>query len=427
MAREFRLPDLGEGITEAQIVQVLVTEGETIEEDRNLFEVETDKAAVEIPSPYAGPIERLHIVAGQMVRVGDVMVTFGGDDSADPTAAKKLKKVADSPAVVTATTATTTTTAKPSPTSARRTRAAAAPAVRKLARDSGIDIDIIAGSGPGGRVTRADVQAAVNGPSAAASAPAPPPSKRAPAPPPAALPAGERGNDQWGATRTVPITQIRKTIAQQMTRSISTAAHVTQMDMADVTNLESLRKQYRDAHNGERRITAMAFVVNAVAKALRNHPIFNANIDTQAGTITYKEYINVGIAVDTPRGLVVPSIRGADALGVAQIAAELGGISEKAREARFAVDDLRGGTFTITNVGALGGTYSTPIINYPEVAILGMGRAKEMPAVKDGAIVIRTMMPVSFSFDHRIADGAQAARFCKELLAYLEHPVTLFI
>ncbi len=420
MSREFRLPDLGEGITEAQIVQVLVAEGETIEEDRNLFEVETDKAAVEIPSPFAGPVERLHIVAGQTVHVGDVMITFGGGDDATPTPAKASKKTAEAPSVA------PTTTVTPSAAPARRTRAAAAPAVRKLARDSGIDIDVIVGSGPGGRVTREDVHAAANGRSAAASAPPPALSNRAPVPPPV-MPAGESGSDKWGATRTAPLTQIRKTIAQQMTRSISTAAHVTQMDMADVTNLESLRKQYREAHNGERRITAMAFVVNAVAMALRNHPIFNANIDTETGTITYKEYINVGIAVDTPRGLVVPSVRGADALGVAQIAAELGEISEKARDARFAVDDLRGGTFTITNVGSLGGTYSTPIINYPEVAILGLGQAKETPVVKDGAIVIRTMMPVSFSFDHRIADGAQAARFCKELLGYLQNPVTLFM
>lgn len=416
MPQEFRLPDLGEGITEAQIIKVLVKEGDRVEEDQSLFEVETDKAAVEIPSPVAGVASIIHISSGQNVNVGDVMVTFDGTNGATTAPAKKAER-----ASATQATAPAVSAERPPASSATRTKTPAAPAVRKLARERGVDIDAIAGSGPGGRVTRSDVESASSGGSAAA-APAQAPAPRAPT---ATVVEGVAAVDKWGATRRTPITQIRKTIAQQMTRSISQAAHVTHMDQADVTQLESMRREYNSAHDGVRRVTASAYVVRAVAMALRNHPVFNASLDMERGEIVYKQYINIGIAVDTERGLVVPNIRDADRLGIVAIAEALAEIADKARSAKFAIEDLRGGTFTITNVGALGGVFSTPIINYPESAILGTGRAREMPVVQDGQVVVRQMMPLSLSFDHCIADGAQSARFCGEIINYMEKPGTL--
>ena len=193
-----------------------------------------------------------------------------------------------------------------------------------------------------------------------------------------------------------------------MERSSSTIPHVTHIDTADVTELEAMRRQYKEVTDGAGRVTLMSFVIHAVCKALRNHPIFNASLDMESGEIIYKRYVNVGIAVDTERGLVVPNVRDADRLSPSQIAQALQRIAENARNVRFGVEDLRGGTFTITNVGALGGTFSTPIINFPEVAILGLGKSRETPVVRDGQITVRTILPISLSFDHRAADGAQA-------------------
>lgn len=446
MATDFKLPDLGEGITEAQIVRVMVNEGDQISEDQSLFEVETDKAAVEIPSPFAGVAAKVHVAAGQTVNVGDVMISFDGNGAASAPAAEEKKAPAKEEAPKAAPAAAASTPATSAGT-AKRTTAPAAPAVRKLAREMGVDIDVIAGSGPGGRVTKQDVEAAASGgaPAAAAthaSAPVPaggvpaavPVAAAAPAavaPPPFAPPAavappeGQIDQDKWGTIRRSPLTQIRKTIAKQMSKSAYTAVHVTHIDEVDVTELERIRKQYR-SETGQR-VTAMAFIMRALCNALKNHYVFNASIDMETEEIVYKDYINLGIAVDTPRGLVVPNIRNADHYGVGGLSQQLAQIAGKARNMNFAVDDLRGGTFTITNVGALGGMFSTPIINYPEVAILGLGQSKQKPVVKDGEIVVRTMMPFSMSFDHRIADGAQVARFCAELMGYLQYPLSMLI
>lgn len=443
MAVDFKLPDLGEGITEAQIVRVMVNEGEQVSEDQSLFEVETDKAAVEIPSPHAGVASKVHVSAGQTVNVGDVMISFEGNGAASAPA-KKSEKPAESKSEKAAPAPESTPSTAPTSggTSAKRTTAPAAPAVRKLAREKGVDIDAISGSGPGGRVTKADVEAAAQGGAApAGQAPAPaggvpaqaytaaPAAAQAPPPfaPPAAAepPPGQIDQDKWGTIRRSPLTQIRKTIAKQMSKSAYTAVHVTHIDEVDVTELERVRKQYR-AETGQR-ITAMAFIMRALCNTLKNHHVFNASIDMETEEIVYKDYINLGIAVDTPRGLVVPNVRNADQYGVGGLGQQLSVIAEKARNVNFAIDDLRGGTFTITNVGALGGMFSTPIINHPEVAILGLGQSKEKPVVRDGEIVIRTMMPFSLSFDHRIADGAQAARFCAELMGYLQYPLSILI
>jgi len=432
MPRVFALPDLGEGITEAQIVRVLVSEGDLVKEDQTLMEVETDKAAVEIPSPFAGKAVKVHVEAGQTIKVGDPMVSFG-DAEAGAAAAATTKPAAPS-AKPSAAREEPTRPAPAAPAAgAPRPKAepakavAAAPVVRKLARELGVDIQSVPGSGPGGRVLREDVEKAVRG-EIPRPAPVPTdiPMPARPTAPPA--PVGRVEMDKWGPTRRAPLSQIRKTIANQMVRSVQTIPHVTHTDDADITELDRLRRGYAPAA-GEpaRKLTLMPFVIQAVTKALRSFPEMNSSFDHEVGEIVYKDYISIGVAVDTERGLIVPVIRNTDQMTLLQMSDALAVMAEKVRKTQFAIEELRGGTFTITNVGALGGRYSTPIINYPEVAILGLGRSRMEPVVVEGKIVPRLMLPLCLSFDHRVTDGAQAARFTREVVTYLENPVRLLL
>lgn len=418
MSRDFLLPDLGEGIAEAQIVRVLVKPGDRIEEDQYLMEVETDKAAVEIPSPYAGVLATVHVKEGQTVAVGQPIVTF--DDGAPAG-----KAAAPAPAAKAAPTPGAPVASAPSIAPAKTT-AAAAPAVRKLARELNVNIDTIAGTGPGGRVTKEDVEAAASGRGAAAPASISPATggpvvQHRPQAPAGPAP-GIADADKWGPVRRVPLSQIRKTIATQMARSAYTIPHVTHCDEADITELEKLRKQLNGATGGDPKLTVLTFVIRALCIALRKHPIFNASFDDQGGQIIYKDYINLGIAVDTERGLIVPVIRNADQLNLRGIADALRSIADRVRTNQFGIEDLRGGTFTLTNVGALGGTFSTPIINYPEVAILGLGRSKAVPVLRNGQLAEALTLPINVSFDHRATDGANAARFTRDVISLLELP-----
>jgi pyruvate/2-oxoglutarate dehydrogenase complex dihydrolipoamide acyltransferase (E2) component len=442
MPREFVLPDLGEGIAEAQIVKLLVKEGERIESDQYLMEVETDKAAVEIPSPYAGIARKIHVKEGQTVNVGEVIVTFddGTDGAAKPLAAGKTGAKAEAkPADVAApipTSAVRSSEAEVAPAERVReaTVAPAAPAVRKLAREMGLDIDTITGTGPGSRITREDLERAKSGPRPTAAGAQRPADDRASAPSPvrtiaapsAKIP-GTPDKDKWGGIYREPINQIRKTIANQMSRSAFTAVHVTHSDEADITELDRVRHQLNEATNNDPKLTIMSFVIRATCIALRRFPIFNSSFDLEAGQIVYKDYVNMGIAVDTERGLIVPVVRNADQLSLRGITAALRGIAERVRTNQFAIEDLRGGTFTITNVGALGGMFSTPIINYPEVAILGMGRSRKVPVLRDGQLAEALMLPLNVSFDHRATDGANAARFTGEIMSYLQTPAKFLL
>lgn len=444
MPREFLLPDLGEGISEAQVVRVLVKPGEQIKEDQYLMEVETDKAAVEIPSPYAGVAEKIHVSEGETINVGSVIVTFDdGGASAGGEKSKSRGEVAAKKAeaggsggghggnggVATAEAPAPSTRESSSP-SAKRTTAPAAPAVRKLARERGIDLDAVQGSGPGGRITREDLERHADGGDGASTAPTAPARRSDEAPamptrvstPPAGLPDGKDEQDKWGDVRVVPLNQIRKTIATQMAKSVYTIPHVTHTDEADITELERVRRELNEATGDNPKITLMPFIIRALCIALRKFPILNSSFDESAGTITYKKYVNMGIAVDTERGLIVPVIRNADTKGLAGLAAELRSIAERVRTNQFAIEDLRGGTFTITNVGALGGLFSTPIINHPEVAILGLGRSRSTPVIQDDEIAEALMLPLSLSFDHRATDGANAARFTSEVIGFLQNP-----
>jgi len=423
MPREFLLPDLGEGIAEAQIVRVLVKAGDQIKEDQYLMEVETDKAAVEIPSPFAGIAKNVHVKEGETVNVGDVIVTF--DDGPGAAPQKKEAESAGAPVAAESKEPTEAPTEQRPTPARRKTTAAAAPAVRKLAREMGIDLDMVTGTGPGDRITREDLEK--HGKSGGALPAAEPVTTPRPQRPKAGPVPGIADADKWGSIHRAPISQIRKTIANQMVRSAFTAVHVTHADEIDITELDRLRRDLNTATDNDPKMTMMTFLIRATCIGLRKHPIFNASFDEEGGEIIYKDYINIGIAVDTERGLVVPVIRNADQLGLREIAMQLRSIADRVRSNQFAIEDLRGGTFTITNVGALGGTFSTPIINYPEVAILALGRSRKVPVVRNNEIVPALVLPVAVSFDHRAMDGANAARFTREIASYLETPAKFLL
>ena len=433
---DFKLPDLGEGVHEGQVVNVLVKEGDAIAEYQPMLEIETDKAAVEIPSPKGGRIAKVHVNAGQTVKVGQVLISIeeggNGQPAARPAAAAPQSTVAPASAPPAEAAPAEASPAVSRPAGAPSAPAPAvrgedegpvpaAPAVRKLARDLGVDINRIAGSGPGGRVLREDVERAAAGGAAAASAPAS-------AAAPVMLPVGAELPDfaAHGPIRREAATQIRKTIARQMTRAWQNVPRVTHADTADVTELERHRKDYNATlREGEAKLTMTAIVIKAVALALREYPVLNCSYDAATEEIVYKDYRHIGIAVDTPRGLVVPVLRDADRKSLPQVAAELQAIAEKARAVKFEIADLRGATFSITNVGAIGGTFFTPMVNFPEVAILGLGQAKLRPAVHEGQVVPRLILPLSLSFDHRVVDGADAARFVTAVIRALENPLRL--
>jgi pyruvate dehydrogenase E2 component (dihydrolipoamide acetyltransferase) len=304
---------------------------------------------------------------------------------------------------------------EPEPVAATATVDPAGPAVRRLARELGVDLARVRGTGPTGRIVREDVIAAVRQASSGA---------------PAARLRATAGTEQddWGPIRREQMSRMRKTIAANMVRSVSTIPHLTNFDDADVTELERLRKESAAEYaKSNLKLTALAFVIKAVSLSLRQHPSINASIDPEKGEIVYKEYVNIGLAVDTPRGLVVPVLRDCDELSIPQIAQAIADTAEKAKNAQYGVEDLRGGTFTISNLGAVGGAYSTPIINWPEVAILLLGRSRKMPVVHEDRIEPRLMMPLSLSYDHRLVDGAMAARFLSEVIGYLESPGRLLL
>ena len=404
MSRPFALPDLGEGLTEAEITKVLVSEGQVIEEDAPLLEVETDKAQVEIPSPMSGRVETIHVQPGQSVKVGDVLVTFGDAAARDGNAPPRGPVAVQVPP-----------SSGPVP---------ATPATRRLAREMAVDLRLVRGTGPGGRVTDDDVRAAAG---ASAS-----PTVRSAAPKPLAPVAIEAPPlpkfEQWGPIERQPLTHLRRTIAERMTLSASLVPHVTHFDRADITELEALVRA-NEARARERGVylTLTSFILKASALALRAHPQFNASLDAAAGEMIVKRYYHLGVAVAADRGLLVPVIRTVDQKPILEIARELAGLASRVREGKATLDDLRGGTFTVTNIGALGGTGAIPIINYPEVAILAVARGRQEPVVRYGQIVPRLLLPLSLTFDHRIADGADGARFASEIVRLLEHPDQLLL
>src|SRR5262247_4099025 len=458
MPRPFALPDLGEGLTEAEIVKVLVNEGDVLAEDAPLLEVETDKATVEIPSPFGGRVARIHVHPGQTVKVGDVLVTFeeatgaapgggggategparfgtplAGEPSRHPAPTPRRQPVAaaetrrDSPASTIASVdrggrgaaVMPQTPAAPAVTTGP---VAATPATRRLARELGVDLRAVRGTGPGGRVVDDDVKAAVGGasrPSEAVAKPLAAVGVEAPA-----LPRFE----QWGPIERQPLSHLRRTIAERMTLSATLIPHVTHFDRADVTELDAIiRRNVEPARERGLTLTLTSFLLKAAALALQEHPQFNASLDPAAGELIVKRYCHLGVAVATERGLIVPVIRDVDKKPLVEVQRELAALAQRVREGRATLEDLRGGTFTITNIGALGGTGAIPIINYPEVAILGVARGREEPVVHEGKIVPRMLLPISLTFDHRVADGADGARFAAAIARRLERPEQLLL
>lgn len=435
---EFKLPDLGENIEQGTVVSVLVSAGDTVEVDQGVLELETDKATVEVPAPAAGTVTAIHIKEGDEVSVGQHILTMETETAGalvqpaqvapkpEPVAAPQPAppkaeapepepaKLAVTPAERLAlnTTHAVFTDGAPRP---EHSLIPAAPNVRRLAREVGVDLTQVTGTGPGGRVSMDDVKVFARmmrtGPVAAPSA---------------ARPAVQPLPDfsQWGQVERQKMSNIRRATAEQMDRAWTTIPHVTQFDKADITDLEELRKRFgKKAEQLGGKLTVTAILLKVVAGALKEFSQFNASIDMANQEVVYKQYYHIGVAVDTDRGLLVPVIRNVDQKNILELAVELGEVAQKARDKKLSLDDMRGGTFTITNLGGIGGVNFTPIVNTPEVAILGVARGRKEPIFNaNGQFEPRLMLPLSLSYDHRLIDGADGARFLRWIVEYLEQP-----
>jgi len=377
---------------------------------------------VEIPSPFSGRVEKIHVQPGQTVKVGQPLVSFGDAVGAAAPAATAPGASTRAPAAAPA-------RAVPEAPRTGGGPVAATPATRRLAREMGVEIQSVRGTGPGGRVTDDDVRGASGKPTGARPA-APAAAPVGPAKPlavvglePPPLPKFE----QWGPVERQPLSHLRRTIAERMALSASLIPHVTHFDRADITDLNAMvTRSFEAAKQHGIVLTLTSFLLKAAALALKEHPQFNASLDPGAGELVLKHYCHLGIAVATERGLIVPVIRDVDRKPVLEVARELAALAQRVRDGKASLDDLRGGSFTVTNIGALGGTGAIPIINYPEVAILGVARGREEPVVRNGQIVPRTILPLTLTFDHRVADGADGARFAQAIIRRLEAPEALF-
>ena len=434
---EFKLPSLGEGVESGTVAGILVSVGEEVEEGQPLLELETGKSVVPVPAPQAGKIGAISVKEGDEVKVGQAVMSFEGagrdaepkaESKAEPKPAAKVDEVADqqedtkvaAPAKLAESNGSPNGSANgvshPLPAVAAASGVsggsiAAAPSVRRLARELGVDLASVKGSGPNGRLGFADVKNAV----AKVAAPLGY-SNGVPAAP---LPDFAK----WGNVERKALSGIRRATAEQMARSWSTIPHVTQFDKADITELEKLRKQYgKQAEAAGAKLTVTAIILKVVAGALKKFPQFNSSLDLGSNEQVFKNYYNIGVAVDTPRGLMVPIVRDADKLNIVEIAVELSKIAERARDKKTTLEEMQGGTFTITNLGGIGGTAFTPIVNAPEVAILGLSRGGYEPFWNGQAFEPRMMLPLSLSYDHRVIDGADGARFLRWICNALEQP-----
>ncbi len=390
MAFEFKLPDIGEGVAEAEIVKWLVAQGDVVVEDQPLVEVLTDKATVEIPSPRAGTIASLGAAEGAILPVGAVLVVIATGGEADRSGPSAAHVPAAYAAVAAAAPATTGNT--PAPPS----RVEAVPAARLLARESGLDLATVTGTGPNGRITLEDVKTALEG---GGGKPAP------------STPAS------CGAEERVPLRGLRRKIAEHMVHAAHTVPHFTFVAEADMTAVVAARNALK---SGGAKVTYLAWIVGAVVASLKQFPLLNASLDEAASEIVLKKHYDIGIATATEDGLMVPVIHGADRLDLSAIAKDIDRLAQGARERKLALEDLTGGTFTITTTGAFGGLLATPIVHHPQVAILGVHAVTPKPVVRDGQIVIREMTNLSLSLDHRVVDGDVGARFLYDVIARLE-------
>jgi pyruvate dehydrogenase E2 component (dihydrolipoamide acetyltransferase) len=393
---DFKLPDLGEGVTEAEVDRWLVKEGDTIAEDEPLVEVITDKATAEIPSPFAGIVSRIHVPEGSVAAVGTVLVTIG--DAEITPATTGVLSATPSPAPPPPPPVAVATVAPPAPAVSGGNGVKAMPPVRKLARELGVDITAIQGSGPGGRVLRQDVET-----HAGTAAP----------------------SVSTGGERREPLRGVRRVIAERMAHAHRVVPPVTHVEECDVTELDATKNLANERDLDGPRLTYLPFIVKAVVASLKQYPALNASLDEDAGEIVFYGDFNIGIAVDTPAGLTVPVVKNADRKRLRAIAGEIESFAAAARDGSLKSEDLRGGTFTVTSPGPFGGLMATPIVFHPQSAILGVHRATDRPVVRDGQIVIRKMMNLSITFDHRILDGMTAAKFVLDVVRLLEHPAVI--
>ncbi len=459
MASEIKLPQLGENLTGGEVLDVKVAPGDTVSKGQTLLELEAEKATAEVPSPVAGRVTQVLVKKGETVQVGQTVCLIEGGEGAEEEGPKtapvrqtasgrkepepvKAGRRSKEPAehveprreVAQAAPPSPQRTAapkgdgqrpepakaepppaeeKPPPAPAAPKVVPAGPATRRLARELGIDLIQVKGSAPGGRVTEDDVKAYVR---ELASTPG---VRGAGAPPPP-LPDFER----WGPVERRPLDAVRRKTAEQMSLAWSQVPHVTQHDLVDITDLDAFRKQQEGRGP---KLTVTAFALKAVALALRQFPQFNASLDPAAGQLVLKRYYHLGVAVDTDRGLLVPVLRDVDKKSITVLAQELAEVAERARQKKLAVEEMRGGTFTITNLGGIGGTAFSPIVNFPEVAILGLARARLQPVVREGQIEPRLLLPLSLSYDHRVIDGADAARFARRVADMLENLLVMLV
>jgi pyruvate dehydrogenase E2 component (dihydrolipoamide acetyltransferase) len=420
---DLKLPPLGEGVDSGTVVAILVKEGDQIAKGQGTIELETGKAVAPVPSSSAGKVTKIIVSIGDKISVGQPILSLEGNGAAAATTPKATAPKSAPRAARPA----TPQPAEGEPAEelmpeeepdANAPPVAASPTIRRIAREVGIDLRRIRGSEDGGRIVMADVRAYIRRlqqlaaqPRGAGSGPAP-----------AAKPQAERIDfTKWGSISKRPMTQLRKVIAERMSESWHSVPRVTQFEEADITVLEAMRKKHSaDYEKRGARLTLTAFALKIVADALKKHPVFNTSLDESAGEVIYKEYIHIGLAVDTEQGLIVPVLRDVDKKDIFTLSKELNDIAVKTRERKVSMEELQGGSFTISNQGGIGGGHFTPIINRPETAILGIGRGAMKAVVRDGKIEPRLMLPVALSYDHRVIDGGAAVRFVLDILAGFE-------
>ncbi|MCU0459690.1 MAG: 2-oxo acid dehydrogenase subunit E2 [Bacteroidales bacterium] len=421
----FKFPDIGEGLTEGIIVEWHVDKGTAVKVGQPLVKMETDKVVTDIPSPRAGVIAARYGKVGETIHVGETLVEIeiAGEEAAEAPGTQP-EQVEEKGAGVVGTIEVASgnallpaseegTEPKPAAASTERRKVLATPVARAMAREMNIDINLVTGTGPAGRVMKSDIQN-FHAPAAAFATAA------------AKAPAAQAAPGELVEIR--PMSQIRKSIARNMLRSKQSTAHMTLFEEPEVSRLVEARARYKEEYKKEDlSLTYLPFIIKAVVAALKRHPELNSEMDFEKGNIIYKNFYNIGIAVSTEDGLVVPVIRDADKLSIRELSRAVAEIAIKARDRKLTLDDMKDGTFTITNYGALGGWFGVPVINYPQVGILGIGRINQQPVVADGEIKVGNVMPLSLSVDHRMVDGAEATEFLNDVAAGVADPLSLIM
>ncbi|MBF0504037.1 MAG: 2-oxo acid dehydrogenase subunit E2 [Candidatus Omnitrophica bacterium] len=425
MMAEFKLPELGENISQGTVTKILIKNGDTVKKGQNVLELETDKAVLEVPSSIDGIVSEILIKSGVVIKVGQVIFKTDSSDVPTPPAALASKSQSHVPAHVLEEKKYPDVLTNAALPSAPQNEAGsiapihvpvrhdipAAPSVRLLARELGIDIALIPGSGPGGRISPDDVKAYCKSLNAT----------RAPSVP-GALPPPLPDFSKWGTVRREAMNNVRKKTAETLSLAWASIPHVTQFDKADITELEKLRGKISTR---DKKISVTPFLIKVVAAALKKFPQFNASVDMTTQEIIFKDYVHIAVAVDTQRGLIVPVIKNVDKMSILQISDELTAMAERARSRKTTIEELQGGTFTISNLGGIGGVFFTPIINWPQAAILGVSRGAMEPSYAEGHCSPRLMLPLSLSYDHRIIDGADGARFIRWVCEAIQQPFLL--